>query len=51
VSQPPAATEEPSGSDSSSPLGAAALGLLAGAILFAAALGVRKLWMRQRYGL
>jgi energy-coupling factor transport system substrate-specific component len=51
VPEAPASTEEPSGSDSSSPLAAAALGLLAGALLFAAALGVRKLWMRQRYGL
>jgi energy-coupling factor transport system substrate-specific component len=49
-SQTPASTE-PSGNDSSSPLAAAALGLLAGALLFAAVLGVRKLWMRQRYGL
>ncbi len=37
--------------DDSSPLGAAALGLLAGAALFAAALGARRLWLRQRYGL
>jgi energy-coupling factor transport system substrate-specific component len=50
-SQPIASTEEPAEDNSSSPLGAAALGLLAGAVLFAAALGVRKLWMRQRYGL
>jgi energy-coupling factor transport system substrate-specific component len=35
----------------SSPYGAIMLGLLAGGLLFAAALGARKLWMRQRYGL
>ncbi|HEX4669148.1 MAG TPA: prenyltransferase/squalene oxidase repeat-containing protein [Solirubrobacterales bacterium] len=38
-------------SSDSSPLGAVALGLLAGALLFAAALGARRLWMHQRYGL
>jgi energy-coupling factor transport system substrate-specific component len=40
-------TDDPS----SSPYGAIMLGLLAGGLLFAAALGARKLWMRQRYGL
>ncbi len=45
------ASSESSDSDSSSPAGAIALGLLAGALLFAAALGARKLWMHQRYGL
>jgi energy-coupling factor transport system substrate-specific component len=45
------ASTEPSENDSSSSLGAAALGLLAGCLLFGAGLGVRKLWMRQRYGL
>jgi hypothetical protein len=36
---------------SSSPAGAIVLGLLGGGLLFAAGLGARKLWMRQRYGL
>ncbi|HYJ21817.1 MAG TPA: prenyltransferase/squalene oxidase repeat-containing protein [Solirubrobacterales bacterium] len=35
----------------SSPYGAIMLGLLAGGLLFGAALGARKLWMRRRYGL
>jgi energy-coupling factor transport system substrate-specific component len=50
---PEPVTSEPSseeGSDSS-PVGAIALGLLGGAVLFGAGLGARKLWMRQRYGL
>jgi energy-coupling factor transport system substrate-specific component len=42
------ATEDPT---SSSPTGAILLGLAAGALLFAAGLGTRRLWMRQRYGL
>ncbi len=44
---------EPSGEDDSdgSPVAAAALGLLAGGLLFGAALGGRRLWMRWRYGL
>ena len=46
------ASDEPTDSDSkSSPVGAIVLGLLAGGLLFVAGLGVRKLWMRQRYGL
>jgi energy-coupling factor transport system substrate-specific component len=51
------ATEAPASSESTdddtetSPYGAIILGLLAGGLLFAAALGARKLWMRQRYGL
>ena len=44
-------SSESTESDSSSPAGAIVLGLLGGAFLFAAALGARKLWMRQRYGL
>ncbi len=50
ASQPIASTE-PSEDDSSNPLGAAALGLLAGCLLFGVGLGARKLWMHQRYGL
>jgi prenyltransferase/squalene oxidase-like repeat protein len=38
-------------SSDSSPAGAVLLGLLAGALLFTAGLGARRLWMRQRYGL
>jgi energy-coupling factor transport system substrate-specific component len=45
------ASEESTDDSSSSAAGAIVLGLLAGALLFAAALGARKLWMRQRYGL
>jgi hypothetical protein len=45
------ASEEPTDNPSSSPAGAIVLGLLAGCLLFAAALGARRLWMRQRYGL
>jgi energy-coupling factor transport system substrate-specific component len=46
------ASEEPTDdSSSSSTAGAIVLGLLGGALLFAAGLGARKLWMRQRYGL
>jgi energy-coupling factor transport system substrate-specific component len=47
----PLASEEEPEDDSSSPVGAAVLGLLAGALLFAAALGARRLWLRTRYGL
>jgi len=47
----PLASEESTDDDSSSPIGAAVLGLLAGALVFAAALGTRRLWMRKRYGL
>ena len=43
--------EEPEPESTSSPWAAAALGLLAGALLFAAAFGARRLWMRWRYGL
>jgi energy-coupling factor transport system substrate-specific component len=51
VSEP--AASEPSTEDdsSSSTAGAIVLGLLAGCLLFAAALGARRLWMRRRYGL
>jgi energy-coupling factor transport system substrate-specific component len=53
---PAPATEAPASSestedDSSSPYGAIALGLLAGGLLFATALGARRLWLRQRYGI
>jgi energy-coupling factor transport system substrate-specific component len=44
-------SDEPADDDSSSPVGAIVLGLLGGGLLFAAALGTRKLWMRRRYGL
>jgi energy-coupling factor transport system substrate-specific component len=47
----PLASEESTDDNSSSPIGAAVLGLLAGALVFAAALGARRLWMRTRYGL
>jgi hypothetical protein len=47
----PFASEESAADDSSSPAGAIVLGLLAGTLLFAAALAARRLWMRQRYGL
>jgi prenyltransferase beta subunit len=47
----PPASEEPTDNPGSSPTGAIVLGLLAGCLLFAAALGARRLWMRQRYGL
>jgi hypothetical protein len=40
--------EEPRGD--TSPAGAIAVGLLAGALLFAAAWAARRVWMRQRYG-
>jgi len=46
------ASDEPAEGDSkSSPAGAIALGLLAGALIAAAGLGARRLWMRWRYGL
>ena len=45
------ASDDPAGDSSTSPAGAIVLGLLGGALLFAAGLGARKLWMRQRYGL
>jgi energy-coupling factor transport system substrate-specific component len=52
---PTSGTQAPASSEStdsdSSPAGAIVLGLLGGGLLFAAALGARKLWMRQRYGL
>jgi energy-coupling factor transport system substrate-specific component len=47
----PVASEPSNGDSSSSTAGAIALGLLAGCLLFAAALGARRLWMHQRYGL
>ena len=47
----PVASEPSDGDSSSSTAGAIVLGLLAGCLLFAAALGARRLWMRQRYGL
>jgi hypothetical protein len=48
----PSASEGPTEDDSSSSTaGAIVLGLLAGCLLFAAALGARRLWIRQRYGL
>jgi energy-coupling factor transport system substrate-specific component len=46
-----AASDEPTSDDSKSPGGAIMLGLAAGALLFAAALGGRRAWMRWRYGL
>ncbi len=52
VADPPLASSEPAEDDSStSPAGAAVLGLAAGALLFGAALGGRRAWMRWRYGL
>jgi energy-coupling factor transport system substrate-specific component len=45
------ASGESAESDSSSPVGAIVLGLLGGGLLFGAALGARRLWLRQRYGL
>ena len=48
--EPPASQPSEETPDKS-PWGAAALGLLAGGLLFAAALGTRRLWMRWRYGL
>jgi len=50
-SSAPQSTEPVEDESSSNPLGAAALGLLAGCLLFGVGLGARKLWMRQRYGL
>ncbi len=48
----PASSEEPEESrDSASPVGAIAVGLLTGALLFGAAWAGRKVWMRQRYGI
>jgi hypothetical protein len=49
--QPPVSEPSSEEDSDSSPAGAIALGLLAGGLLFATALGARKLWMRQRYGL
>jgi Prenyltransferase and squalene oxidase repeat len=45
------ASDESTADDSSSTTGAILLGLAAGALLFAAGLGARRLWMRQRYGI
>jgi energy-coupling factor transport system substrate-specific component len=50
-SPPPASEESTSDNSKTSAGGAILLGLLAGGLLFAAALGGRRLWMRQRYGL
>jgi hypothetical protein len=50
-SQPPASSESTTDTSNTSPVGAVLLGLFAGCLLFAAALGGRRLWMRQRYGL
>ncbi|MGC1165040.1 MAG: prenyltransferase/squalene oxidase repeat-containing protein, partial [Solirubrobacterales bacterium] len=47
----PVTPEPVSEDDSTSPYGAIMLGLLAGGLLFGAARGTRKLWLRQRYGL
>jgi energy-coupling factor transport system substrate-specific component len=52
TSAPESTASQPAGEDSdTSPWGAAALGLLAGGLLFAAGLGSRRLWMRWRYGI
>jgi uncharacterized membrane protein YhfC len=37
--------------DNTSPVGAIAVGLLAGALLFGAAWAGRKVWLRRRYGI
>jgi energy-coupling factor transport system substrate-specific component len=50
ASEASASGESPKASDSS-PAGAILLGLAAGALLFAAALGGRRAWQRWRYGL
>jgi energy-coupling factor transport system substrate-specific component len=47
--EPPAPSTEDA--SSSGPAGAIVLGLLGGCLVFATALGARRLWMRQRYGL
>lgn len=47
-SEPEGTTEDDS---ESSPVGAAVLGLAAGALLFGAGFGARRIWMRRRYGL
>jgi energy-coupling factor transport system substrate-specific component len=47
----PSASSEPSEDSDSSTLGAILVGLAAGALLFAAAFGGRRAWMRWRYGL
>jgi energy-coupling factor transport system substrate-specific component len=49
--EPSASEEAPTDDSNTSPAGAIVLGLLAGALLFAAGLGARRLWMRQRYGI
>ena len=52
ATEPPASEEQATEDDpESSPAGAIVLGLLGGCLLFAAGLGARRLWMRQRYGL
>jgi energy-coupling factor transport system substrate-specific component len=50
-SQPSASSESTTDASNTSPAGAIVLGLLAGCLLFATALGGRRLWMRRRYGL
>jgi prenyltransferase/squalene oxidase-like repeat protein len=50
ATEPSASGESSSDASNTSPVGAILLGLLAGSLLFAAALGGRRLWMRQRYG-
>ncbi len=45
------ASEDPTDESKSSPAGAVLLGLLGGALCFAAGLGGRRAWMRWRYGL
>lgn len=47
----PSGSSEPGTTSESSTTGAILLGLAAGALLFAAALGGRRAWMRWRYGL
>jgi len=47
----PLASDEPGEDSESSTLGAILLGLAAGALLFGAAFGGRRAWMRWRYGL
>lgn len=46
-----AESEPEESKDDTSPAGAIAIGLLAGALLFAAAWAGRRVWMRQRYGI
>jgi len=50
ATETPASETSTADASSGSPVGAAALGLLAGALCFAVALGGRRAWMRWRYG-